>query len=446
MSEQLIQLILFILIYIYNVCQLNYFNKLLTTRFSSRMMIIFLSLFLTLVSMFLITYKIFIPLTYFILSIVLYFSLRLCFTDLKSVIFIICINIVFQLVLTRDIVIGVSSLITNQSMYTLVQDKGNYMLSFCVSRIIVLFILFNFNKLLPLDIAKKILMNIPILKFTILVKGTLVILMLNSNYIDFYSANIKTTTIPLLMNRGIIALCYYFLLFTQIQQIKFKEVELNNKLISLQLEHQEELYKKRDHYAEILRTYNHDFKSVLTNVSYFLDQGDIQKAKEILKTIDSDIKVIITENQSYSNRLIVDVILNSLAEKCKQANIEFNAECLIPEHLSLTDLSLSRIFGNLANNAYEACIKQDQHDERKITFKSYIKDDFFIIYTQNSFNGEIIIEHNRIRTTKQNKKQHGVGIESIKNIVESANGIALFDVNEEKNMFRFYIKIPLSHE
>ena len=396
--------------------------------------------------MFLITYKIFIPLTYFILSIVLYFSLRLCFTDLKSVIFIICINIVFQLVLTRDIVIGVSSLITNQSMYTLVQDKGNYMLSFCVSRIIVLFILFNFNKLLPLDVAKKILMNIPILKFTILVKGTLVILMLNSNYIDFYSANIKTTTIPLLMNRGIIALCYYFLLFTQIQQIKFKEVELNNKLISLQLEHQEELYKKRDHYAEILRTYNHDFKSVLTNVSYFLDQGDIQTAKEILKTIDSDIKVIITENQSYSNRLIVDVILNSLAEKCKQANIEFNAECLIPEHLSLTDLSLSRIFGNLANNAYEACIKQDQHDERKITFKSYIKDDFFIIYTQNSFNGEIIIEHNRIRTTKQNKKQHGVGIESIKNIVESANGIALFDVNEEKNMFRFYIKIPLSHE
>lgn len=446
MSEQLIQLILFILIYIYNVCQLNYFNKLLTTRFSSRMMIIFLSLFLTLVSMFLITYKIFIPLTYFILSIVLYFSLRLCFTDLKSVIFIICINIVFQLVLTRDIVICVSSLITNQSMYTLVQDKGNYMLSFCVSRIIVLFILFNFNKLLPLDVAKKILMNIPILKFTILVKGTLVILMLNSNYIDFYSANIKTTTIPLLMNRGIIALCYYFLLFTQIQQIKFKEVELNNKLISLQLEHQEELYKKRDHYAEILRMYNHDFKSVLTNVSYFLDQGDIQKAKEILKTIDSDIKVIITENQSYSNRLIVDVILNSLAEKCKQANIEFNAECLIPEHLSLTDLSLSRIFGNLANNAYEACIKQDQHDERKITFKSYIKDDFFIIYTQNSFNGEIIIEHNRIRTTKQNKKQHGVGIESIKNIVESANGIALFDVNEEKNMFRFYIKIPLSHE
>ena len=77
MSEQLIQLILFILIYIYNVCQLNYFNKLLTTRFSSRMMIIFLSLFLTLVSMFLITYKIFIPLTYFILSIVLLISSQL---------------------------------------------------------------------------------------------------------------------------------------------------------------------------------------------------------------------------------------------------------------------------------------------------------------------------------------------------------------------------------
>lgn len=446
MNEQLIQLILFILIYIYNVCQLNYFNKLLTPRFSSRIMIMFLSLFLTLVSMFLITYKIFIPLTYFILSIVLYFSLRICFTDLQSVIFIICINIIFQLVLTRDIVIALSSLITHQSMYTLVQDKGNYMLSFCVSRIIVLFIMFNFNKFLPLDVAKKILMNIPILKFSILVKGTLVILMLNSNYINFYSANIKTAAIPMLINRVIICLCYYFILFTQIQQIKFKEVELNNKLISLQLEHQEELYKKRDHYAKILRTYNHDFKSVLTNVSYFLDEGDIPKAQEILKTIGSDVKVIIAENQCYSNRLIVDVILNSLSERCKQANIEFNAECSIPDHLSLSDLSLSRIFGNLANNAYEACIKQNEQEIRKIIFKSYIKDDFFIIYTQNSFNGEIIIEKNKIRTTKRNKKQHGVGIESIKNIVESANGIALFDINEQKNIFRFYIKIPLSHE
>lgn len=56
--------------------------------------------------------------------------------------------------------------------------------------------------------------------------------------------------------------------------------------------------------------YNHHFKSVLTNISYFLDQGDIPKAQEILKTIDSDIKVIVTENQCYSNRLIVDVILN----------------------------------------------------------------------------------------------------------------------------------------
>ena len=33
----------------------------------------------------------------------------------------------------------------------------------------------------------------------------------------------------------------------------------------------------------------------------FSYRGDIQKAKEILKTIDSDIKVIVTENQSLRN-------------------------------------------------------------------------------------------------------------------------------------------------
>ncbi len=444
MSEQLIPLFLSILIYIYNVYQINYFNKLLTPRFSPKLITIFLSLFLTCVSMLLITHKIFIPLTYLILSLVLFLSIGFCFNDLKSVIFIVCINIVFQLVLTRDIVIGISSLITSVSMYTLVQDQTNYMLSFCISRIIVLVLIINFNKICSIEMAKKLLMNIPILKFMILVKGTLVILMLNSNYIDFYSANVASTTLPMLMNRAIICLCYYFILFTEIQQVKYKESELNNELISLQLEYQEELYQKRDHYSKLLRMYNHDFKSILTNVNYFLEQGKIHQAQEILKNIDSDISVIITENQTYSNRLIVDVVLNGLAEKCKQHNIHFNAECLIPDSLSLTDLSLSRIFSNLANNAYEACLKQESHNDKKITFKSYIKDNSLIIYEQNTFNGEILIEKNKIKTTKKNKEQHGVGVESIRSIVESANGIALFDIDKQKNLFKFYIKIPLT--
>ena len=63
-----------------------------------------------------------------------------------------------------------------------------------------------------------------------------------------------------------------------------------------------------------------------------------------------------------------------------------------------------------------------------------------------AFNGEIIIEQNKIRTTKRNKNNMVLGLKVLKTSSNPLMGIALFDVNEEKNMFRFYIKIPLSHE
>ena len=47
-------------------------------------------------------------------------------------------------------------------------------------------------------------------------------------------------------------------------------------------------------------------------------------------------------------------------------------------------------------------------------------------------------------TTKEDKKRHGIGVESIKHIVYKANGIALTKVDKENREFKFLIKIPLT--
>ena len=72
-----------------------------------------------------------------------------------------------------------------------------------------------------------------------------------------------------------------------------------------------------------------------------------------------------------------------------------------------------------------------------------MKNNYLIIYQSNSFDGHIKFRNDKLITTKKNKKLHGIGVESIKHIVTSVNGIALVKVEKEKKEFKFLIKMPL---
>ncbi|WP_172678932.1 sensor histidine kinase [Clostridium baratii] len=354
---------------------------------------------------------------------------------------------IFYLIITRDFVVGILSLLVNESMYKIVQSPTFYIISFSLSRIIVLLISLKLDKIYDLNTRRIILDNENSLKFMNMVKSTLVLLILNSNYTYYYSTDVNSTAVIIIMliNRIIIIVCFYFIISMQIKYINWQETKLNNELISAQLEYQKKLYKKRDHYSNLLKMYNHDFKNILNNAGKFLELGKIDEAKDILSNVNSNIKNIINENKNYSNNLIVDIILNELSEKCKSSKIKFSAKCYIPENFKLGDLELSRLFSNLANNSYEACIKQNEIDLKNITFKSYIKDNVLIIFLQNTFNGSFIMKENTFITTKKNSTLHGVGIESIRQIVEYANGILLIDTDTDNDikLFKYLIKIPL---
>ncbi|WWU66672.1 GHKL domain-containing protein (plasmid) [Clostridium baratii] len=354
---------------------------------------------------------------------------------------------IFYLVITRDFVVGMLSLLFNQSMYKIVQSPTFYIFSFSISRLITLLISFKIDKIYDLSTRRKLLNNENSLKFMNMLKSTLVLLLLNSTYTYYYSSDVKSLSIIIIMliNRLIIICCFYFIINMQVKYINWQETELSNNLISKQLEYQKALYKKRDYYSKLIKMYNHDFKSILKNTLCFLEIGKINEAKNMLSNFDSNLTHIIDENKSYSNNLIVDIILNELSSKCKEHEIQLSAECYIPKNFKLTDLELSRIFSNLANNAYEACLNLNDIDVKNIIFKSYVKNDFLIIFTQNTFNGFIIEKNNKYTTTKADATNHGIGIESIKQIINSVNGLVLIDSVTESNLnlFKFLIKIPL---
>ena len=87
----------------------------------------------------------------------------------------------------------------------------------------------------------------------------------------------------------------------------------------------------------------------------------------------------------------------------------------IPDETSLTDTQLCIIFGNLLENAIEACCRTE-NENRFIKLSSNIKAGMLYIAMDNSCDGNIRIENGGFISSKRN--EIGTGINSITAIVK----------------------------
>ena len=100
------------------------------------------------------------------------------------------------------------------------------------------------------------------------------------------------------------------------------------------------------------------------------------------------------------------------------------------------------ILGNLIDNIIEANIKIENVSDRysNINIK-YIKNNLFI-NLENSFKEVKFDNNNNLKTLKKESHKHGLGLKSIKNIVDKYNGFIKMDIKENK----FITKIVLTLE
>lgn len=443
----IIELITFISIYTCNRILINYSMNLLNVRNKSLAKIF--PIVMSSISFILIYNHMYTPLAYvliFFLYVIIFKGLF--FNPIGEIISIIMCYI-FNMILCRDIAIGILSIITRKSMYEAVHSYSIYVLSFGICRFYIYILLINIDKVCDIEMAKKLLINRKRLIMGYLTIGALIVMLLNTNYTYFYipsMSNISRNTYFMLINRICIGFCFMVSIKMGIKSIKWVEEEIFYKSNLLNLEHNDKINKKIDEYSNLLRMYNHDFKNILLNIKDSIEIGDTEKAKQIISEFDSNINNIMDYNKKLSNNSLINALLNRLCEECNLRNICFDADCYISNNINITELELINIFNNLSRNAVEACAKQNDNEEKWISFKSYIKDNNLIIYQSNSFNGHIKFRKDRLITTKKDKKLHGIGVESIKHIVDKANGIALIKVDKENREFKFLIKIPLLKE
>ena len=156
----------------------------------------------------------------------------------------------------------------------------------------------------------------------------------------------------------------------------------------------------------------------LTALRGYIEKEEKEKAINYI----SEINDITCEKKelSSSGNINIDSILNYKLQEAQSKGILISLELKIPYKLNISSLDTVVILGNLLDNAIEASFKVK--NDKKIDIKIKYKNSILFIYISNTFNSSIIYEGEKIRTTKEDKGNHGIGLVNIENILKKYNG------------------------
>jgi len=176
------------------------------------------------------------------------------------------------------------------------------------------------------------------------------------------------------------------------------------------------------------QTIKHDLINHITCI-YILVKDN--RKEETLNYLSKVVKVISSEEGvACTGNIVIDSIINFKLEEAKSHKITITTDLSIPEKMKITSFDLAVILGNLLDNALNAVKKLVNN--KYIDIHIEYKKGKFILKIENSFNGIIIKKDGAITSSHRDKENHGLGLESVKTVVEKYNGSIEFEYDENK--------------
>lgn len=180
----------------------------------------------------------------------------------------------------------------------------------------------------------------------------------------------------------------------------------------------------------------HDLRHHLTLLQAYLAAGEQQKLEEYigqyLQTVAEDPTIILCKNYA------VDTIVRHYIEKAKHSGVHTDVLLNLPEKIKIADSDLCVVFGNLLENAWEACNRQ-KTGEKFITVSAALAANYIIITVDNSYEGSILKENNDFLSSKRDGT--GIGITSVQAVSHKYNGEVKFEFSDQ--IFRSSVMLKL---
>lgn len=125
------------------------------------------------------------------------------------------------------------------------------------------------------------------------------------------------------------------------------------RLVEYQTEQSEKHLNEVRSIHKEMRGYKHDFHHHLQMLKGQLEAGEIERAIAYIEQLDH--RLMNVDTLLKTGNVSLDAILSAKIVQAKSEDIAVTVKANVPDSLTVSDLELSIIIGNLLDNAIEAC-------------------------------------------------------------------------------------------
>lgn len=233
---------------------------------------------------------------------------------------------------------------------------------------------------------------------------------------NIYSMNSTSLLFLLLETCALALLASAYTLFYQGAKLILEHAQLEQR--SQLLEMQSHQYRAlQDHMHQTARL-RHDFRHSVRLLSALAEQGDLVGIRSHLAAYEHSL----TENVAaiYCTNATLNALLGYYHEAAVSCAVETDWKIRLPEPLTVSELDLASLFGNLIENGIDGCQTLKQ-GKRYFNLTTEVRHGSTLyIVSINSFDGFVDKRRDQYRSTKHSGS--GIGLASIAAVVEKYNG------------------------
>lgn len=195
-------------------------------------------------------------------------------------------------------------------------------------------------------------------------------------------------------------------------------------------------YREVDNMYRQIRGWRHDYRNHIQTMKVLAEKEDLASLRDYLDMLDTDLNTV--DLAVKTGNPTADAIINSKISLAKSRGIPVKIDAHIPVKLSMSELDLCCILGNLFDNAMEASLKLPE-DQRLIRVYMDMKGtQLYISFTNFTADKKRQKQGGIFASTKG--QGHGFGLVRIDTIVDRLEGY--LSRNSEDGAFTTEILLP----
>lgn len=184
-----------------------------------------------------------------------------------------------------------------------------------------------------------------------------------------------------------------------------------------------------ENYIEEIKRIRHDHRQHLNVLHGLLELGKMEEMQTYLNEYEH--KIIQTIKPPLCENHVVDTLCRRYEALALQSNIKVTISISLPQAININSGDLAVIIGNLWENAITATLDAIE-PHRFIQLWIQMQKDKILIRMENGYGGVILQEKERFLSTKDSREhEEGFGINSIKSIAKSYDGVADFSYTQD---------------